>query len=93
MTPPVWWVDVRAVADVPDGVRVARRFADALVHWQGGDIWPKPGPDAIARVVDGRSKGDDAAAGPAAASAAGPGVPGGAHGGAQGGVPGPGYSG
>ncbi|GAA3969141.1 hypothetical protein GCM10023085_59330 [Actinomadura viridis] len=45
---PVWWVDVRAVADVPDAVRLARRFADALVHWTGGTVWPDLAPDAPA---------------------------------------------
>ncbi|MFI0350655.1 hypothetical protein [Actinomadura sp. 9N407] len=38
---PVWWVDVRAVADVPDAARVARRFAEALVHYAGGTVWPE----------------------------------------------------
>ncbi|MFD0901008.1 hypothetical protein [Actinomadura sediminis] len=37
---PVWWVDVRAVADVPEAERVARRFADSLVHWLGGAVYP-----------------------------------------------------
>ncbi|MEV5824919.1 hypothetical protein AB0L25_05025 [Spirillospora sp. NPDC052242] len=37
---PVWWVDVRAVADVPEAARVARRFADSLVHWLGGAVYP-----------------------------------------------------
>ncbi|GLZ14650.1 hypothetical protein Acsp04_48850 [Actinomadura sp. NBRC 104425] len=36
----LWWVDVRAAADVPEGPRVARRFADALVHWLGGAVHP-----------------------------------------------------
>ncbi|HEV7932762.1 MAG TPA: hypothetical protein VGP70_10665 [Actinomadura sp.] len=36
---PIWWVDVRASADVPDATRMARRFADDLVHWQGGLVW------------------------------------------------------
>ncbi|GAA2426872.1 hypothetical protein GCM10010191_44360 [Actinomadura vinacea] len=39
-TAPAWWVDVRAAADVPDAARVARRFAEALVRWAGGTIWP-----------------------------------------------------
>ncbi|MEW2355414.1 hypothetical protein [Spirillospora sp. NPDC029432] len=38
---PVWWVDVRAVADVPEASRVARRFAEALAHWAGGTVWPE----------------------------------------------------
>ncbi|MEV5747955.1 hypothetical protein AB0L00_09065 [Actinoallomurus sp. NPDC052308] len=37
---PVWWVEVRAAAGIPDAARIARRFADDLVHWQGGAIWP-----------------------------------------------------
>ncbi|WP_242891236.1 hypothetical protein [Actinomadura litoris] len=37
---PVWWVDVRAVADLPEATRVARRFADSLVHWLGGTVYP-----------------------------------------------------
>lgn len=37
--PPVWWVDVRAAVDAPDAGRIARRFADDLVHWQGGVVW------------------------------------------------------
>jgi hypothetical protein len=36
---PIWWVDVRAGAGVPDADRVARRFADDLVRWQGGLVW------------------------------------------------------
>ncbi|GAA4099649.1 hypothetical protein [Actinomadura miaoliensis] len=36
----VWWVDVRAAADVPEGPQVARRFADALVRWLGGAVHP-----------------------------------------------------
>jgi hypothetical protein len=37
--PPVWWVDIRAAASLPDAERIARRFADDLVHWQGGAVW------------------------------------------------------
>lgn len=40
--PPVWWVEVRAAAGVPDARRIARRFADDIVHWQGGAVWPGP---------------------------------------------------
>ncbi|MBC6460524.1 hypothetical protein [Actinomadura sp. HBU206391] len=36
---PVWWVDVRAAADLPEAERIARRFADDLVHWRGGTVW------------------------------------------------------
>jgi hypothetical protein len=39
---PVWWVEVRAAAGVPDAVRLARKFADDIVHWQGGTVWPAP---------------------------------------------------
>ncbi|MCO5974658.1 hypothetical protein [Actinoallomurus soli] len=38
---PVWWVEVRAAAGVPEAMRIARRFADDLVHWQGGTVWPE----------------------------------------------------
>ncbi len=41
---PVWWVEVRAAAGVPEARRVARRFADDLVHWQGGTVWPPRAP-------------------------------------------------
>ncbi|GAA4486764.1 hypothetical protein GCM10023191_013630 [Actinoallomurus oryzae] len=37
---PVWWVEIRAAAGLPEARRVARRFADDLVHWQGGAVWP-----------------------------------------------------
>jgi hypothetical protein len=37
--PPVWWVDIRAAASLPDAERIARKFADDLVHWQGGAVW------------------------------------------------------
>ncbi|POM26838.1 hypothetical protein BTM25_12460 [Actinomadura rubteroloni] len=37
---PVWWVEVRASGDVPDATRVARRFADDLVRWAGGIVYP-----------------------------------------------------
>lgn len=37
---PSWWVEVRAAPDVPDALRVARRFADDIVWWQGGMVWP-----------------------------------------------------
>lgn len=40
---PIWWVEVRAAAGVPDAMRVARKFADDIVHWQGGTVWPPPG--------------------------------------------------
>jgi hypothetical protein len=37
--PPLWWVDVRAAAGMPDAERIAKKFADDLVHWQGGAVW------------------------------------------------------
>ncbi|KAB2347850.1 MULTISPECIES: hypothetical protein [Actinomadura] len=46
---PVWWVDVRVVADVPDAERVARKFAEALVHWVGGTVYPDGAPEAQVR--------------------------------------------
>ena len=39
---PTWWVEVRAAPGVPDARRVARKFADDIVHWQGGTVWPEP---------------------------------------------------
>lgn len=48
--PPMWWVDVRAAPGLPDAARIARKFADDLVHWQGGVVWtgdlapPQPPP-------------------------------------------------
>lgn len=39
---PIWWVEVRAAAGVPDAPRVAHRFADDIVHWQGGAVWAGP---------------------------------------------------
>ncbi|MES9539344.1 hypothetical protein [Actinomadura sp. NPDC000600] len=74
---PVWWVDIRAAADVPDAVRVARKFADSLVHWLGGTVYPEGATDAPARSWK--------------ASGQGGAQPGGAHpgGGAAGGFPGP----
>ena len=51
--PPLWWVDIRAAAGLPDAERIARKFADDLVHWQGGAVWtgdgegaPRPRPPA-----------------------------------------------
>jgi hypothetical protein len=39
---PTWWVEVRAAPGVPDAGRIARRFADDVVRWQGGTVWPPP---------------------------------------------------
>jgi hypothetical protein len=41
---PAWWVEVRAAPGVPDAQRIARRFADDVVRWQGGTVWP-PAPE------------------------------------------------
>jgi hypothetical protein len=43
---PTWWVEVRAAAGVPEARRIARRFADDIVHWQGGAVWPPPPEEA-----------------------------------------------
>ena len=37
---PAWWVEVRAAAGMPEARRIARRFAEDIVHWQGGAVWP-----------------------------------------------------
>jgi hypothetical protein len=37
--PPLWWVDIRSAVGLPDAERIARKFADDLVHWQGGAVW------------------------------------------------------
>jgi hypothetical protein len=37
--PPMWWVEVRSSADLPEAVRVARKLVDDLVRWQGGVVW------------------------------------------------------
>jgi hypothetical protein len=42
--PPVWWVDIRAAAGLPDAERIARKFADDLIHWQGGAVWTGAAP-------------------------------------------------
>jgi len=74
---PVWWVDVRAVADMPEALRIARKFADSLVHWLGGTVYPDGESDAPARSwrasgqaagTTGDARGDDAGA-PGGASA------------------------
>jgi hypothetical protein len=41
---PAWWVEVRAAAGLPEARRIARRFAEDIVHWQGGAVWP-PQPE------------------------------------------------
>jgi hypothetical protein len=43
---PAWWVEVRAAAGVPDARRIARKFAEDIVHWQGGTVWP-PSPEEL----------------------------------------------
>ncbi|WP_225992400.1 hypothetical protein [Actinomadura montaniterrae] len=59
---PVWWVDIRAVADVPDAPRVARTFADSLVHWLGGTVYPDGESDAPAQSWKASGEGGGAAA-------------------------------
>ncbi|MFC4056478.1 hypothetical protein ACFOY4_42910 [Actinomadura syzygii] len=63
---PVWWVDVRAVGDIPDATRVARRFADSLVHWAGGTVYPDGASEAPARSwkASGQGGGGSAAQAP-----------------------------
>lgn len=60
--PPTWWVEVRAAAGLPDAPRVARRFADDIVHWQGGVVWDgrsrptdlsPPDPGSVNGVIGG----------------------------------------
>ncbi|WP_187438305.1 hypothetical protein [Actinomadura decatromicini] len=61
---PVWWVDVRAVGDIPDAMRVARRFADSLVHWAGGTVYPDGASEAPARSWKAQGSGGSAAQAP-----------------------------
>jgi hypothetical protein len=44
---PAWWVEIRAAAGVPDARRIARKFADDIVHWQGGAVWPPPPEEVL----------------------------------------------
>ncbi|MFG2084972.1 MULTISPECIES: hypothetical protein [unclassified Spirillospora] len=60
---PVWWVDIRAVADLPDAMRVARRFAESLVHWAGGVVYPDGASEAPARSWRASGQGGGQAAG------------------------------
>ncbi|MEV4753526.1 hypothetical protein AB0J86_00180 [Micromonospora sp. NPDC049559] len=39
---PVWWVEARAAATPERAVRLAYRFAGALVRRLGGVVWPPP---------------------------------------------------
>lgn len=41
--PPVWWVDIRAAADLADAARIARACAEELVARHGGAIWTGAG--------------------------------------------------
>jgi hypothetical protein len=62
---PVWWVDVRAVGDLPDAARIARKFTEALVHWVGGTSFPDGQPEAPAlswRASDPSEPGEGARA-------------------------------
>ncbi|WP_243713413.1 hypothetical protein [Actinomadura sp. 6K520] len=63
VTAPIWWVDVRAAADLPDAVRVARRFADSLVHWAGGTVYPDGASEAPARSWKASPQGGGSAVG------------------------------
>ncbi|WP_116022186.1 hypothetical protein [Thermomonospora umbrina] len=36
---PVWWVDIRAAADLANAAHVARSCADELVARHGGTVW------------------------------------------------------
>ncbi|GAA1807203.1 hypothetical protein [Actinomadura chokoriensis] len=56
---PVWWIDVRAVADIPEAMRVARAFADSLVRWLGGTVYPDGATDAPARSWRAAGPGDE----------------------------------
>jgi hypothetical protein len=41
-----WWVDIRAAADNPRAAEAAHRFAETLVEYHGGFVWPgKPHRD------------------------------------------------
>ncbi|WP_207947285.1 hypothetical protein [Actinomadura sp. 7K507] len=64
VTAPVWWVDIRAVADLPDAERVARRYADSLVHWAGGTVYP----DGISEGPARSWKASDQGGGPSGAA-------------------------
>ncbi|MGP4027571.1 hypothetical protein [Actinomadura sp. 3N407] len=64
VTAPVWWVDIRAVADLPDATRVARRFADSLVHWAGGIVYPDGASEAPARSWRASDQGGGSAGAP-----------------------------
>lgn len=55
---PVWWVEVRAVGDLPDAIRIARRFTDALVHYVGGTSFPDGRPDVPALSWRASDRGD-----------------------------------
>ncbi|WP_243709019.1 hypothetical protein [Actinomadura sp. GC306] len=63
VTAPIWWVDIRAAADLPDAVRVARRFADSLVHWAGGTVYPDGASEAPARSWKAAQQGGGPAVG------------------------------
>lgn len=36
---PVWWVDVRAAADLPGAIEIGDRIAERLVARHGGALW------------------------------------------------------
>ncbi|WP_207939465.1 hypothetical protein [Actinomadura darangshiensis] len=68
---PVWWVDIRAVADLPEALRVARVFADSLVRWLGGTVYPDGASEAPARSwrAAGQGGGDAGGGAPAGGAA------------------------
>jgi hypothetical protein len=75
---PVWWVEVRAVGDLPDAMRIARKFTDALVHYVGGTSFPDGRPDVPALSWRASEAGDRGAGLPGPGE---PPVPGGVIGG------------
>jgi hypothetical protein len=74
----VWWVEVRAVGDLPDAMRIARKFTDALVHYVGGTSFPDGRPDVPALSWRASEAGDRGAGLPGPGE---PPVPGGVIGG------------
>ncbi|MBO2454329.1 hypothetical protein J4573_45090 [Actinomadura barringtoniae] len=49
VTDTVWWVDVRAVADIPEAEELARKVAEAFSHYLGGTVYPDGAPEAPAK--------------------------------------------
>jgi hypothetical protein len=44
VTPPLWWVEVRAPSVRPGAELLARRFAETLAERCGGVVWPPEAP-------------------------------------------------